>query len=139
MMPGPFFRALSFVIFVHFFADPAGGVPPAPADSLKKQPLQRSDGLSLPELLKRLRQRQMQNRDLQKRHAIIELALERLLVRRSPLDNMPLVSPGSGFAYNMPIAKPDPSIDYKLRVPKTPPVRQLKESIRPQSRPSKPK
>ena len=137
MMSGPFFRALSVAAFMLFFSGPTGGEPPAPADSLKNQPPQRSDGLSRPELLKRLRQRRMQNREIQKYHAIIEFALERLLVRRSPLDNMPAASPGSGFAFNMPIAKSDPNIDYKLRVLKTPSVPYQREPIPPQSRPFK--
>lgn len=67
------------------------------------------------------------------------IALERLLVPRSPLYNMPVANPGAGFAFNMPIARPDPNIDYKLRRLGTPSVPYVMESNRPQSRKFKPK
>ena len=133
-MPGNFSRAFSVVVFVLFFAEPSGGGPPAPADSLKYRPPRRADGSSSLERLKGLRQRLLRKRDLEKEHAMIRIALESLLVPRSPLDNMPLVNPGSGFTYNMPIARPDPGIDYKLRIPGSPSVPYQKEPITPQSR-----
>lgn len=67
------------------------------------------------------------------------IALERLLLQRSPLDNVPIVNPGAGFAFNMPIARPDPNIDYKLRLLKTPAVTFVMDSIRHESRKFKPK
>ncbi|MDE2888171.1 MAG: hypothetical protein OXR72_08135 [Gemmatimonadota bacterium] len=67
------------------------------------------------------------------------IALERMLLQRSPLDNMPIVNPGAGFAFNMPIARPDPNIDYKLRILGTPSAPYVVESIRPELRKFKPK
>ncbi len=144
MMPGPFFRALSFVIFVHFFADPTGGKPPAPADSLKHEPPQHRDRSSRLERSKRRRQQLLRELDLLREHATQTVVLESLPVRRSLLDNMPLANPGSGFAYNMPvaypgsgftykmpIAKPGSYIDHMLRKLRTPTVPYRKESIRP--------
>ncbi len=147
MTPGPFLRALSFVIFVHFFADSTGGDPRAGADSLKLEPPQHMDGLSRQERMKRRQQRLLRNWDLLKELATQIVVLESLPVRRSPLDNMPLANPGSGFAYNMPlvnpgsgftytmpIAKPNPYIDQRLKILRTPTVTYRKDSIRPEFR-----
>lgn len=138
-MPGIFFRALSVIALVHFIANPAGGDPPAPADALKKQPPKREEGSSNEEILKGLRQRLNRKRDLEKERTMTTIAPESLLVPRSSQDNMPIVNPGAGFAFNMPIARPDPNIDYKLRLLKTPAVPYVIESIRPESRKFKPK
>ena len=138
-MPGTFFRALSILALVHFIASPAGGDPPAPADALKRQLLKRGEGSSSGKVLKGLRQRLNRKRDLEKERTITTIALERLLLQRSPLDNMPIVNPGAGFAFNMPIARPDPNIDYKLRLLKTPAVTYVQDSIRPESRKFMPK
>ena len=67
------------------------------------------------------------------------IAIERLLVPRSPLDNMPIANSGFGLAYNMPLVRPNPNIDYKLRILGTPSVPIIVESIRPQLRKFKPK
>ncbi len=55
------------------------------------------------------------------------------------MDNMPIVNPGAGFAFNMPIARPDPNIDYKLRILGMESVPTVIESIRSESRKIKPK
>lgn len=138
-MPGTFFRALSVLALVHFIASPAGGDPPAPADALKRQLSKRGEGSSSGKMLKGLRQRLNRKRDLEKERTMTTIALERLLIQRSPLDNMPSVNPGAGFAFNMAIARPDPNIDYKLRLLKTPAVTYVMDSIRPESRKFKPK
>ena len=136
-MPGIILRIFSVVVSVLFFAEPAVGVPPSPADSLKIRPPHDAKGPSGPGRLKGLKQRLTRKRDLEKRQLIF--AIERLLVPRSPIDNMPIANPGAGFAFNMPIARPDPNIDYKLRILGTPSVLDVLESIRPESRKFKPK
>ena len=138
-MPGTFSRALSVLALVHFIASPAGGDPPAPADALKRQLSKRAEGSSGEKMLKGLRQRLNRKRDLETERTMTAIALERLLVPRSPIDNMPITNPGAGFAFNMPIARPDPNIDYKLRILGTPSVPYVMESIRPESRKLKPK
>lgn len=136
-MPGIVFRTLSVVASVLFFTEPAVGVSPAPADSLKIRPPQGANGPSSLERLKGLRQRLNRKRQIEKQPLVI--ALERLLVPRSPMDNMPIVNPGAGFAFNMPIARPDPNIDYKLRILGMESVPTVIESIRSESRKIKPK
>lgn len=136
-MPGTFFRALSVLALVHFIASPAGGDPPAPADVLKRQLSKRGEGPPSGKMLKGLRQRLNRKRNLEKRQLLF--AIERLLVPRSPIDNMPIANPGAGFAFNMPIGRPDPNIDYKLRIFGTPSVPYVMDSIRPESRAFKPK
>ncbi|MDE2999024.1 MAG: hypothetical protein OXU79_08100 [Gemmatimonadota bacterium] len=136
-MPGIVFRTLSVVASVLFFAEPAVGAPPAPADSLKIRPPHGAKGPSGLERLKGLKQRLARKRQLEKQPLIF--ALEKLLVPRSPMDNMPIANPGAGFAFNMPIAMPDPNVNYKLHIIGTPSVPTIIESIRPQSRKPKPK
>ena len=136
-MPGTFFLTLSVVVSVLFFAEPAVGAPPAPADSLKSRLPQGANGPSSLERLKGLQQRLNRKRDVETQSFMV--ALERLLVPRSSVDNMPVANPGSGFSYNMPVVGPNPIIDYKLRIYGTPSVTTVIESIRPQSRKIKPK
>lgn len=139
MLPGTFFRALPVLALVLFNASPAGGDPPAPADALKRQLSKRAEGSSGEKMLKGLRQRLNRKRDRGTERTMTAIAIERLLVPRSPIDNMPIANPGAGFAFNMPIARPDPNIDYKLRILGTPSVLDVLESIRPESRKFKPK
>lgn len=136
-MSGILFRSFSVVVTVIFFADPALGVPPSPADSLKIRPPHDLKGPSGLGRLKGLKQRLTRKRDLETQQLI--LAVERLLVPRSTVDNMPVANPGAGFAFNMPIVRPDPNIDYKLRIFGTPSVPNVMESVRPESRKFKPK
>ncbi len=136
-MSGILFRSLSVVVTVLFFAEPAVGGPPSPADSLKIKPPHNLKGPSGLGRLKGLKQRLTRKRDPEKQPLIV--ALDRLLVPKSRLDSMPIVNPGAGFAFNMPIARPDPDIDYKLRRLGTPSVPYVMESVRPESRKFKPK
>ena len=127
-MPGTYLRPVPVVVFLLLFAAPTSGGPPAPADSPKVKPPQRTEGL------KGLRQRLYRNRNREIDQAMIAIALQNLAVRRSPLDNMPLVNPGAGLAYNMPIARPNPLIDYKMLVPGTPSVPDARAPVQPGTR-----
>lgn len=137
VMPGILFCTFSIVLSVLFFVEPAIGAPPAPADTLKIRPPHRAKDSSSVGRLKGLKQRLTRKRHIEKQPFVF--ALESLPVPRSPMDNMPIVNPGAGFAFNMPIARPDPNIDYKLRIFGTQSVPYVVESIRPESRKSKPK
>ncbi len=130
-MTGTSLRALAAVVFLHVFAEPTSGGPPASADSLKIRPPQRLQVLPGPNNLKGLRQRLNRKRLIEKEEAIIAFMLRNLAVRRSPLDNMPLVNPGAGLAYNMPIARPNPLIDYKMLFPGTPSLPDTRAPVQP--------
>ena len=133
-MTGTSLRALAVVVFLHGFPEPTSGGPPASVDSLKIRPPQRLQVLPGPNNLKGLRQRLNRKRLIEKEDAIIAYLLQNLAVRRSPLDNMPLVNPGAGLAYNMPIARPNPLIDYKMLFPGTPSVPDTGAPIQPGAR-----
>lgn len=130
-MPGTYLRLIPVVVFLLSFPAPTSGGPLAPADSPKVKPPQRTEGL------KGLRQRLYRKRNREIEQAMIAIALQSLLVSRSPLDNMPLVNPGSRFTFNMPIAKPDPRIDYKMLSTGMPSVPDIKTPIQPRARPYK--
>ncbi len=130
-MTGISLRALSVVVFLHVFSEPTSGGPPASTDSLRARPPKPSYGLPGLKNLNGLRQRLNRKRMTAKEDAIIALMLQNPAVRRSPLDNMPLVNPGAGLAYGMPIMRPNPLIDYKMLFPGTPSVPDTRAPVPP--------